>query len=185
MGMRTWCVLWPRLSFFWLFILYCCSLGDCRHCSILLGRSVIMQDQLCSLQAKVDFKSIFYVINCWATVTLTGTEFQVSHIEYEIFLLQSFLAFSETYSGLDQAVGNTQGLLRVQPFSRYLPYLTCPYWKITVYSHFELHDLDSFLHIAHYKSYLACFHLAWILLSLKAYFRICSLSLFHIQVSLL
>lgn len=61
----------------------------------------------------------------------------------------------------------------------------CPYWKITVYSHFELRDLDSFLHIAHYKLYLVCFHLAWILLSLKAYSRICSLSLFHIQVSLL
>lgn len=79
-----------RLSFFWLLVLYCYSLGDCRHCSILLGRSIILQDQLCSLHAKVDCKSIFYIINCWATVILTGTEFQVSHIEYAVFLLQSF-----------------------------------------------------------------------------------------------
>lgn len=95
-----------RLSFFWLFVLYCCSLGDCKHCSILLGRSVILQDQLCSLQAKVNCKSIFYTINCLATVPLTGIEFQVSYIEYTVFLLQSFLVFSETYQGLVQAVGN-------------------------------------------------------------------------------
>lgn len=128
MEMSTWCVLWPRLRFFWLFILYYCSLGHCRHCSILLGRSVIMQDQLCSLQAKVDCKSIFCIINCWGTVTLTGTEFQVEYgieysVEYAVFLPQYFLAFSETWWGLVQAVGNTQGLLRVHPFSRYLPYL--------------------------------------------------------------